>query len=72
MAGRILSLSGTLTRAEATYRVTSFKRYDRQIASLRKGEVGTLRLRNGIVTNTLTENYFCSDPAWGATQACGA
>jgi hypothetical protein len=72
LAGRILSVSGTLTRADATYRVTSFKHYDPQIASLRKGEVGTLRLRNGIVTNTLTKNYFCSDPAWGATQSCGA
>ena len=29
-------------------------------------------LKDGIVTNTLTDDFFCSDPAWGATAACGA
>lgn len=72
MTFQILSSSGTLTRATATYRVTSFKRYDRAIPSLPIGRVGKLLLRNGIVTNTLTKDYFCSDPAWGATGACGA
>lgn len=69
---RILSVRGTLTRAAATYRVTSFRRYDRHFKKLRVGEVGTLLLRNGIVTNRLTGDFFCSEPAWGATGACGA
>lgn len=69
---RILSVRGTLTRATAVYRVTSFRRYDRGIKVLRVGDVGKLRLRNGIVTNALTDDFFCSDPAWGATGACGA
>jgi hypothetical protein len=69
---RILSVGGTLTRATAVYRVTSFRRYERGINVLRAGDVGKLRLRNGIVTNTLTDDFFCSDPAWGATGACGA
>jgi hypothetical protein len=72
MTFQLLSVSGTLTRASATYRVTSFKRYHRYIPSVRMGQSGTLLLRNGIVTNELTQDYFCSDPAWGATGACGA
>ena len=69
---RIVSVGGTLTRATAVYRVTSFRRYERGIEALRAGEVGRLRLRDGIVTNTLTDDFFCSDAAWGATGACGA
>lgn len=72
MTFRILSVSGTLTRAAAVYRVTSFERYERGVRRLHPGELGKLRLRNGIVTNTLTRDFFCSDPAWGATGACGA
>jgi hypothetical protein len=72
MTFQIRSVSGTLTRATAVYRVTAFKRYERDIPRLTKGQVGRLVLRNGIVTNTLTKVYFCSNPAWGATGACGA
>ncbi len=72
MTLRIVSVRGTLTRATATYRVTSFRRYDRGAPRIRTGQIGMLRLRNGIVANTLTKDYFCSDPAWGATGACGA
>jgi hypothetical protein len=68
---RIRSVSGTLTHAVATYRVTSYRRGDMPL-TLRAGDVGKLTLKNGIVTNTLTRVYFCSDPAWGATGACGA
>ncbi len=71
MTFQILSVTGTLTQATAAYRVTSFKRYVRGVRRLRVGDVGQLRLRNGIVTSTLTRDYFCSDPAWGATGACG-
>jgi hypothetical protein len=72
MTFQILAVSGTVTRATATYRVTSFKRYESSVARLHRGQVGKLLLRNGIVTNTATGVYFCSDPAWGATGACGA
>lgn len=72
MTFQILSASGTVTRATAAYRVTSFKRYEATIARLHVGQVGRLLLKDGIVTNTLTRDYFCSDPAWGATGACGA
>jgi hypothetical protein len=68
---QILSVSGTLTRSTAAYRVTSFRRYESGVKELRSGQVGKLLLRNGIVTNTLTDDYFCSNPAWGATNACG-
>ena len=71
MTFQILSVTGTLTQATAVYRVRSFKRYARGVRRLRLGDVGKLRLRNGIVTSTLTRDYFCSDPAWGATGACG-
>lgn len=69
---QILSVSGTLTGATAIYRITSFKRFDRTFPMLQTGQVGKLRLKNGIVTNTLTKVFFCSEPAWGATGACGA
>lgn len=72
MTFQILSVSGTLTRAIAVYRVTSFRRYVSGVKGVHLGEVGKLLLRNGIVTNTLTDDFFCSDPAWGATGACGA
>jgi hypothetical protein len=72
MTFQILSVSGTLTRATAVYRVTSFKRHDRAVPKLHTGQVGKLLLRSGIVTNTLTRVFFCSYPAWRATGACGA
>jgi hypothetical protein len=72
MTFQILSVSGTLTRGSAEYRVTSFHRYESGVRSLHAGDVGKVVLRNGIATNTLTHDFFCSDPAWGATGACGA
>lgn len=69
---QILSVKGTLTRAIAVYRVAAFKRYEGGVRRLRVGDVGKLVLKNGIVTNTLTGDFFCSGPAWGATGACGA
>jgi hypothetical protein len=70
---QILRVTGTLTRATATYRVTRFKRnrtFDRPV--MRIGEIGELQLRNGVITNRQSDDYFCSDPAWGATGVCGA
>jgi hypothetical protein len=72
MTFQILSVSGTLTNATASFRVTSFKRYDTSIPSVQSGQTGTLQLKNGILDNTLTKVFYCSDPAWGATGACGA
>jgi hypothetical protein len=69
---QILSVSGTLTDAVARYRVTSFVRYHAEGPNLRIGQTGTLQLSDGIITNSRTHNIFCSDPAWGATGACGA
>jgi hypothetical protein len=71
MTFQILSVTGTLTHATAPYRVTSFKRYARGVRSVHAGDLGKLRLRNGIATSTLTRDFFCSDPAWNATGACG-
>ena len=72
MTFQVLSVTGTVTHATARYRVTSVKRYDPAIPHVRIGQIGRLVLRNGIVTNSLVDVYFCSDPAWGATGACGA
>jgi hypothetical protein len=72
MTFQIVSVSGTLTDATAVYRVVSFKRYDRTVPRLQRGRIGKLVLRNGIVTNTLSTVFFCSEPAWWATGACGA
>ena len=68
---QILSVKGTLTRATATYRVVWFKHY-RGGPTLHRGQLGKLLLRDGIATNSLTGDYFCSFRAWGATAACGA
>lgn len=72
MSFRILSVSGTLTRATAVYRVVTYERLDRHLRAVRAGALGKLLLRNGVLSNTLTGDYFCSDVAWGATGACGA
>jgi hypothetical protein len=69
---QIVSVRGTLTDATARYRVTSFKRFHDEGPVIRIGQTGTLRLKDGIITDSLTHNIFCSDPAWGATGACGA
>jgi hypothetical protein len=70
---RLLRAKGTLTNATATFRVTAVKRGDwTSKRRPRVGQTGQLVLKNGIVTDTLTGIYYCSDPAWSATHACGA
>jgi hypothetical protein len=69
---RISAVTGSLTRATAVYRVETFRRYEPGVRKLHPGDVGKLVLKHGIVTNTLTDDFFCSGPAWGATGACGA
>jgi hypothetical protein len=68
----ILSVSGTLIDASATFRVTSFTRFHTYVPRISVGSSGTLRLRNGILTDMLSQVFFCSNPAWGVTGACGA
>lgn len=70
---QIESVTGTIRSATATYRVTRFKRYptfNRPVMHV--GQLGVLRLRDGVVTNRQSDDFFCSDPAWGATGVCGA
>jgi hypothetical protein len=69
---QILSVTGSLTRATAVYRVESWRHDESGLRRLHAGEIGKILLKDGIVTNTLTSDFFCSDPAWGATGACGA
>ncbi len=69
---QILAVHGTITHATATYRVTSYTRREPEVPLLHIGDVRELVLRNGIVTDKGTGVYYCSDPAWGATGACGA
>jgi len=68
---QIVSVSGTLTRATARYRVLTVERGEDPLRKVRAGEVGELVLRDGIVRNLLTDDFFCSGPGW-ATGACGA
>jgi hypothetical protein len=69
LAFKIRSVTGTLTRATATVRVTSFKRHDKSVKPVQVGDFGRLRLRNGMVTDGLTKATFCSV---AAQMACGA
>jgi hypothetical protein len=70
---QLLRAKGTLENATATFRITALKRGDGNLTSkLHVGQVGRLVLKNGIVTDNLTGVYYCSNPAWGATGACGA
>jgi hypothetical protein len=62
---RVLNASGTPTKAVATIKVT-FARVDEKVfADLhrrvpRVGQIGTLRLRHGVVTDELTKVTFCA------------
>jgi hypothetical protein len=62
---RFLHVSGTGTKAVATIRFT-FVRIDRAIFAEtnrrppRAGQVGTLRLRNGVITDESTTVTFCA------------
>jgi hypothetical protein len=70
---QVVRVTGSLIRATATYRVTRFKRYPTfNEPVMHVGQVGELQLRNGVVTNHQSDDYFCSDPAWEATGVCGA
>jgi hypothetical protein len=69
----IETVTGTISRATATYRVTRFKLYPTFAGPvMHVGQVGELRLRDGVVTNRQSDDYFCSDPAWEATGVWGA
>ena len=74
MTYRILRVRGTLTHATADIRVTAYRTFRGRNRPVKQpaGQRGKLVIDNGILTNKLTRDYFCSDPAWGVGGACGA
>ena len=59
----VLRVTGTHVVADARIRVTSVRIIDRSafFGSLpHAGELGTLRLRHGIVTDSITRVYYCA------------
>ena len=69
---RIISVTGTPARAEARFRITEAHHWFRALsdAPVRVGAVGILRLRRGVITDSITGNDFCGPGA--APMACGA
>jgi hypothetical protein len=69
----VLRVTGTPAEADARIRLTSVRIFDRTAfprGQPHVGEVGTLRLRHGIVTDTITHVFYCAPkPAEKAT--CG-
>jgi len=74
MTYRILRVHGTITHATADIRVTAYRTFLPGNRPVKKpaGQFGKLVIDNGILTNKLTDDYFCSNPAWGVGGACGA
>ena len=70
-AFQLVRASGTVKNATAIVRVTAVRLWKSNHRP-HVGQIGRLVLKNGIVTDNLSHVYFCSDPAWGATGACGA
>ncbi len=72
---QISSVSGSIIRAVATYTVTAYTNYGGG-PKISVGDVGKLRLKNGIVWDEGTRDFgnFCGGVAWGAsrTGGCGA
>jgi hypothetical protein len=68
----LLRAKGTIENATAIIRVTAVKRGEwSSKTGPRIGQLGELKLKKGILTDTLTGSYYCSDPTWSATGACG-
>lgn len=73
MTYRIVSTHGTITHGSAEFKVLSFHPgRPGDVTGIHVGDVGELKLDNGILRNELTRDYFCSNPAWGVGGACGA
>lgn len=71
---RVISVTGTPARPVARYRITSARHWFRAVsdAPVRIGTVGVLRLRRGVLTDSLMGNWrlFCGPGS--APAACGA
>lgn len=57
---RVLGVTGTPSAADARIRVTSLRNFHNVLPPLRVGELGTLRLRHGVVTDSLTHVTYCA------------
>lgn len=66
----LLRVTGTRTVADARIRVTSIHNFNHTLPPIHVGELGTLRLRHGIVTDSLTRVDYCSGKS-GASGICG-
>jgi hypothetical protein len=56
----VLGVSGSRTAADARIRVITVQNTHRTFPRVRVGQVGTLRLRHGIVTDALTHGTYCA------------
>jgi hypothetical protein len=70
---QLLRPSGTVTDATVAFRVTAVRRWDAPGHRPRVGELGRLRLRDGIVVDLLTGANYCNDRTRPArARLCGA
>jgi hypothetical protein len=70
---KLLRPSGTVTDATVAFRVTAVRRWDAPGSRPRAGQLGRLRLRDGIVVDLLTGASYCNDRTRPArARLCGA
>ena len=66
---RLMRPRGTVAHGSVAFRVTSVKRWNAAWARRpRVGQLGELRLRHGVITDSLTRSTFCAPPV----GKCGA
>jgi hypothetical protein len=56
----VIGVSGPRAAAEARIRVVSIRNPHHTLPRIRVGQLGTLRLRHGVVTDSLTHGTYCS------------
>jgi len=70
---KLLRPSGTVTDAAVAFRVTAVRRWDAPGHRPRVGQLGRLRLRDGILVDLLTGTNYCNDRARPVrARLCGA
>ena len=70
---KLLQPSGTVTDAAVAFRVTAVRRWDEPGPRPRVGQLGRLRLRDGIVVDPLTGANYCNHRTRPArARLCGA
>lgn len=57
---RIVVVGGSRTAADARFRVLSVRNVNHTFPRIRIGQLGTLRLRHGVVTDGLTHGTYCA------------